>query len=249
MLTASRRDFIESEIRNMGAVKVTELAEHFGVSPSTIRRDLNELSKQGRLQRVRGGGTIEHDPTPFHQVQHSLPESKDRIGKTVASLISDGEVVILDIGTTVARVAQQLRHRRLTVVTASIAVVDVLRDSPETELIVLGGVFRNSYLSLIGGITESSLQQISADVAVLGASGVSSQGHMLDSTGVEVPVKRAIMKASDRNIFALAEDKFPGTGVLQVCDPGSIDTVVTTTKGSAPGLEQLKKHSGEVIFA
>lgn len=249
MLTASRRDFIEDEIRVLGAVKVAELAEHFGVSESTIRRDLNELSRQGRLQRVRGGGTIEHDPTPFHQVQHSLPDSKDRIGKKVAGLIKDGEVVILDIGTTVARVAQQLRHRRLTVVTASLAVVDVLRDSTETELIVLGGVLRHSYLSLIGGITESSLQQIFADVAVLGASGVSNQGHMLDSTGVEVPVKRAIMKSSERNIFALAEDKFPGTGVLRICDASSVDTVVTTRREQAQGLEMLEKNSGEVLFA
>lgn len=249
MLTASRRDSIEVEIRNLGAVKVSELAEHYGVSPSTIRRDLNELSRQGRLQRVRGGGTIEHDPTPFEQVQHSLPASKDRIGHKVAELISDGEVVILDIGTTVASVARQLRHRKLTVVTASLAVVDVLRDSTETELIVLGGVLRHSYLSLIGGITESSLQQIFADVAVLGASGVSNQGHMLDSTGVEVPVKRAIMKSSDRNIFAIAEDKFPGTGVLRVCDPSSIDTVVTTRTKKAPGLDMLKKHSGKVIEA
>lgn len=249
MLTASRRDSIEFEVRNLGSANVSGLAERYGVSASTIRRDLNELSRQGKLQRVRGGGTIMHDPMPFDQVQQSLPDSKERIGRKIGDLISDGEVVILDIGTTVASVAQQLRHRRLTVVTASLAVVDVLRDSNETELIVLGGVLRRSYLSLIGGITESSLQQIFADVAVLGASGVSKQGDMLDSTGVEVPVKRAIMKSADRNIFAIAEDKFPGTGVLRVCEPSSVDTVVTSRTEKAPGLDMLKKLSGKVIQA
>lgn len=249
MLTASRRDFIESQIRNSGAVAVSELAEHFGVSTSTIRRDLNELSRLGRLNRVRGGGTIEKDSTPFEQVQYSLSKSKDLLGVTAANLIKDGEVVILDIGTTVAQVAKQLRHRRLTVVTASLAVVDVLRDSLETELIVLGGVLRNSYLSLVGGITELALQQISADVAVLGASGVSNQGFVLDTTGIEVPIKKAIMAASDRNIFVLAEDKFPGTGVLQICHPGEVDTIVTTRREPSAGLEQLRAHSGKVIIA
>jgi DeoR/GlpR family transcriptional regulator of sugar metabolism len=135
------------------------------------------------------------------------------------------------------------------VVTASLAVVDVLRDSLETELIVLGGVLRNSYLSLVGGITELALQQISADVAVLGASGVSNQGFVLDTTGIEVPIKKAIMAASDRNIFVLAEDKFPGTGVLQICHPGEVDTIVTTRREPSAGLEQLRAHAGKVVIA
>lgn len=247
MLTRSRRTSIEAAVRSSGEVTVQHLAEEFGVSTSTIRRDLNELSRQGRLQRVRGGGSIDPDPAPYHQIEPSHAESKRRIGRAAADLIEEGDVVILDIGTTVAQVAMQLRNRKLTVITASLAVVDVLRDSQETELIVLGGVLRNSYLSLVGALTESALSQISAHVAVLGASGVSETGAVLDSTGIEVPVKRAIMRAADRNVLVLAEDKFPGSGLLAICDASAIDTVVTSRRESAPGLDALHRGAGRVI--
>ncbi|MEJ1088735.1 DeoR/GlpR family DNA-binding transcription regulator [Microbacterium sp. Mu-80] len=247
MLTRSRRASIEAEIKSSGEVTVQKLAEEFGVSASTIRRDLNELSRQGRLQRVRGGGSIDPDPAPYHQIESSHAESKCQIGRATAAMVQDGEVIILDIGTTVAQVAIHLRNRRVTVITASLAVVDALRDSQETELIVLGGVLRSSYLSLVGALTESALSQIAADVAILGASGIADNGNVLDSTGIEVPVKRAIMRAADRNILVLAEDKFPGTGLLAVCGADSIDTVVTSRRDPAPGLDALQRSAGRII--
>ncbi|MEE6282057.1 DeoR/GlpR family DNA-binding transcription regulator [Georgenia sunbinii] len=249
MLTSTRRDSILAELQSAGEVSVARLADRFGVSTSTIRRDLNMLSKQGRLQRVRGGGSIEPDARPFADVAAARGPVRARLGARAAELVEERNVVILDIGTTVAEVARHLRGRRVTVVTASLAVVDVLRDDPVVELVVLGGVLRPSYLSFVGSLPEQALAQITADMCFLGTSGVRDDGSMLDSTSIEVPVKRAILAASERRILVADEDKFPGSGLLAVCGPEMLDVVITTPVADSPGLQALRHHNTEVLTA
>lgn len=249
MLTTTRRDAILAELHDRGEVAVGHLAARFGVSTSTIRRDLNLLSKQGRLQRVRGGGAVEPDARPFEDVAGDRAASRQRIGARAAALVQDDDVVVLDIGTTVAQVARHLRGRRVTVVTASLAVVDELRDDPVVELVVLGGVLRRSYHSLVGSLPEQALGQITADIGFLGTSGVRDDGSVLDSTSIEVPVKRSILTASERRVLVADDDKFPGSGVLAVCGPERITTLVTSPTSSSPGLDALSSSGTEVITA
>lgn len=249
VLTTTRRESILAELQSSGEVSVTLLADRFGVSTSTIRRDLNTLSKQGRLQRVRGGGAIEPDARPFATVASDRASVRAQLGERAAGLVKDRDIVILDIGTTVAQVARYLRGRPVTVVTASLAVVDVLRDDPVVELVMLGGVFRRSYLSFVGSLPEQALAQITADICFLGASGIRDDGSVLDSTSTEVPVKRAILTSSERRVLVVDEDKFPGSGLLTVCGPGQIDAIVTTSTANAAGLDVLIDHDTEVITA
>ena len=248
VLTTTRRDAILAELRDSGEVAVARLAVRFGVSTSTIRRDLNLLSKQGRLQRVRGGGAIEQEESrPFETVAQDRVASRERIGAMAARLVQDHDVIILDIGTTVAQVARHLRGRRITVVTASLAVVDALRDDPVVEVVVLGGVLRRSYLSFVGTLPEQALSQITADIAFLGTSGVREDGSVLDTTSIEVPIKRAILTAAERRVLVADDDKFPGAGLLAVCGPEEINTVVTNPTSSSPGLDVLRAQGTEVI--
>ncbi|MBN9612470.1 MAG: ArsR family transcriptional regulator, partial [Actinobacteria bacterium] len=152
-----------------------------------------------------------------------------------ASLVPDRAVVILDIGTSCAAVARHLRGREVTVVTASLAVVDELRDDRSIELVVLGGLLRPSYLSLVGSITLDVISRLSADISFIGTSGVRADGTVLDSTGTEVPIKHAIMERSERRCLVASADKFPGSGLLPVCEVGDFSDVVTTApRGTAP---------------
>jgi len=247
VLTTTRRDAILAELQDHGEVAVSRLAERFGVSTSTIRRDLNLLSKLGRLQRVRGGGAVEPEVRPFAAVAGERAANRSRIGARAAALVKDHDVVVLDIGTTVAQVARHLRGRRVTVVTASLAVVDELRDDPVVELVLLGGVLRRSYLSFVGSLPEQALGQITADIGFLGTSGVRDDGSVLDSTSIEVPIKHAILDASERRVLVADDDKFPGSGLLAVCGPERIDTLVTSPESSSPGLDVLRSHGTEVI--
>ena len=226
MLVPQRRSAILDLVREQGGATVADLARRLEVSESTIRRDLNHLDRQGRLQRVRGGGAAEADEQPFsHVAVRSAPET-DR---------------------TCAAAARHLRGRKITVVTASLAVVDELREDRAVELIVLGGLLRPSYLSLVGALPLQALAQLSADVAFMGASGLRPDGTVLDSTGTEVPIKHAIREAAERTCLLATTDKFPGSGLLPVCPVTDLQTVVTTAAPATDPLPSLESTDTEVI--
>lgn len=249
MLTSTRHATILRRVKETGGASVQELAEIMDVSPSTIRRDLNMLSAEGLLRRVRGGGSIEPDGIPFQEVAAKSASSKERIAKAAADLVSAGDVVVLDIGTTTALIARALRGRDITVITASIAVLDELRDDNDIELIMLGGVLRRSYHSLVGSLTEDALGQLHATISFLGTSGIQVDGTVMDSTGIEVPIKRAILASSPRTILVADETKFPGTGILSVCQASDITTLVTSAKANPQTLESFNRAGSDVMLA
>lgn len=249
MLAQQRRSAIVDLVHANGGISVADLADRLEVSASTIRRDLTALDREGRLQRVRGGGAPEADDQPFDRVATRSSEEKERVGAMAATLVRDRHVVVLDIGTTCAAVARHLRGRDITVVTASLAVVDVLRDDRSVEVIVLGGLLRPSYLSLVGSLTENALKELSADVGFIGTSGVREDGMVMDSTGTEVPIKHAIRQACDRTCLVATSDKYPGSGLLPVCGLTDFEAVVTTVCPTQTPLDQLVGTSTEVLYA
>lgn len=249
MLTTTRQAHILNSLRTDGQVTVDELANQFGVSASTIRRDLNALSTEGLMRRVRGGGSIEPDHVPFVDVQHQQPEEKTRIAAVAASSVNDGDIVLLDIGTTTALLARALRGRRITVVTSSLAAVDQLRDDDAVELIILGGAVRKNYNSMVGALTEQALAQIRATVCFLGTSGIRADGTIMDTTGMEVPIKRAMIESSQRVVVLADATKLPGVGLLSVCGPDALDAVITDAADDSTPVQTLRDNGVEVIFA
>lgn len=237
-------------LRADGAGGVKVLAAQLGVSEATIRRDLEALHEQGRLTRVYGGAlAVDGGDEPFAEVSAVRADEKNRIARKAAELIEDGESVLLDIGTTAHQLAQQLHGRSLTVVTSNLAVLEELQNDEQIELIVLGGLLRRSYRSLVGYLTEESLRQIHVDTLFLGTSGVRPDGRVMDSTMIEVPVKRAMIQAADRVVLLADASKFPGHGVAKVCDPGELTTVVTEPGADEATRAQLAEAGVQVVLA
>ena len=250
MLTATRQAKILDSLRTDGEVSVELLAGRFGVSASTIRRDLNSLSADGLLRRVRGGGgSVEADRVPFSEIEQVRSREKDAVARRGAELVNDGDVVLVDIGTTTALLARYLRGRPLTVVTSSLAVIDQLRDDDDVELIVLGGAVRKNYHSMVGVLTEQALAQIRASICFLGTSGVRRDGSISDTTGMEVPVKKAMIESSNRTVVLADSSKFPGVGLLSVCGPDQLSTVITNDDADAETLAVLRAAGVEVLTA
>jgi DeoR/GlpR family transcriptional regulator of sugar metabolism len=248
VLSSTRQDAILKRLRSEGEVSVQTLAGELRVSTSTIRRDLDVLSSDGLLRRVRGGGSrVEADAVGFREVSQQASAEKDAIAARAAQLVPDRAVVLIDIGTTTARLAHHLRGRRLTVITSSLAVVDELRDEDSIELIVLGGVLRSNYLSLVGMLTEQALGQLRANLCFLSGSGVRPGGEVMDTTGIEVPVKRAMLAAAERTVLLADRTKFPGTGLLPVCGPDRIAVLVTNQGADAATLDMFHAAGTEVI--
>ena len=118
---------------------------------------------------------------------------------------------------------------------------------PDIELILLGGVVRRNYKSLVGFLTEDCVRQVRAGRLFMGTSGVRSDGTVVDTTAVEVPGRRAMIAASDQVVLVADESKFPGSGYATVCAPDAIDVVVTTEQADPGTLGALRESGVEVI--
>jgi DeoR/GlpR family transcriptional regulator of sugar metabolism len=189
-----------------------------------------------------------HDD-PFVEVASVRVAQKDAIAMRAAELVEDGQTVLLDIGTTTHRLARQLRGRSLTVITSSMAVFDELADDAGIQLLLLGGMLRREYRSLVGFLTEDNLRQVHADRLFLGTSGVRPDGRVMDTTVIEVPVKRAMIAASDQVILLADSAKFPGSGMASVCGPEDLDTVVTDAPADTRTAARLREAGVTVIEA
>ncbi|MEO7587213.1 MAG: DeoR/GlpR family DNA-binding transcription regulator [Arachnia sp.] len=234
MLTEIRQQHALELVRAKGSVSVPVLADSLDVSEATVRRDLDVLAGQGLVDRIRGGACTpraqirpEADAHSFRVVAAQSSEEKRRIARVAASLVSDGDVVALDIGTTVFAMCEHLRHLNITVVTASLAVVRALSDAPTIDLVVMGGMLRSNYESMVGVLTESCLRQVRADIAFLGAAGVRADCSVLDSTPSEVPIKRAMLDISTRSWLLADHEKFPGSGFLEIAPLTDFTGLVT----------------------
>lgn len=255
MLVEERHAGIVAAVRRRGTVSVGELSGMLEVSEATVRRDLEQLAADGLLRRVRGGACAlrssvrpEPDARPFEHVAASAPEPKRMIAERAAGLIEDGEVIALDSGTTVAAMCPLLLDRSLTVVTASLAVVSQLAEAPDIDILVLGGLLRPNYRSLVGTLTESCLRQVRVDVAFLGTSGVRADGTVLDSTPSEVPVKRGLLEVSARAYLLADHEKLPGSGFLEVAPLSRFTGLVTDRPPSSDQLHLPDDEDLEVLL-
>jgi DeoR/GlpR family transcriptional regulator of sugar metabolism len=247
-IPAQRRSEILRAVRT-GAMHVSDLAESLGVSEMTVRRDLRALARAGKLERVRGGAVEAGAEPPFEQTAVERFEAKDRIGAAAAALAQDGEVVMIDIGTTTLQAARHLHGRSLTVVTSSLAVYEELVGDAAIELLLPGGVVRRNYRSLVGVLAEDSLRQLKADVLFLGTSAVDGELGVWDSTMVEVPIKRAMISAAERVVLLADREKFSRAGLVRVCDAERLDHIVTDAPLPAAGARLARHRAIEVTVA
>ncbi|HVV19233.1 MAG TPA: DeoR/GlpR family DNA-binding transcription regulator, partial [Pseudonocardiaceae bacterium] len=144
-------------------------------------------------------------------------------------------------------IARHLRGRPVTVITSNVAVLDELRDDDTVRLVLLGGVLRRNYRSLVGSLTATALRQVSADLLFLSCTGVRPNGHVVDDMAVEAPLKQAMVEAADKVVLVASDAKFPGTGSLRLCTLSDVDILVTTA-GADPATVDLCRQAGGKVM-
>jgi DeoR/GlpR family transcriptional regulator of sugar metabolism len=248
LLPAQRRQEILRAVRG-GQAHVSDLAESFGVSEMTVRRDLRLLAGDGKLERVRGGAVDSGMEEPFAQIEVERFDVKDRIGAAAAAMVEDGQTVMIDIGTSTLQMARHLHGRRVTVVTTNLAVLEELLPDPEIELVLPGGIVRRNYRSLVGVVAEDSLRQLKADITFLGTSAVDVELGVWDTTMVEVPIKRLMIAAAECVVLLADAAKFSMAGVVRVCGAESLDRIVTDAPVPSASRATLGTAGIEVTIA
>ncbi|MEU2748410.1 DeoR/GlpR family DNA-binding transcription regulator [Streptomyces collinus] len=247
MLAERRHKLILQALRSGGTASVTDLAEQLDASAATIRRDLLKLEADGLLTRVHGGAVIEEDQPSFDEAAAAQVSEKDAIAAQAATMIEDGQAVILDSGTTVHRLALQLRGRRLTVITNNLAVYDELHGDENIDLMLLGGMVIRESRMVDGFMAEDNLRQVHADWLFMGACGLRAGGQVMDTTVAEVPARRAMIAASDKVVLLADQSKFPGTGMVKICGPEDLDALITNASEDDATCTALREAGVTVI--
>ncbi|MEW8977978.1 MAG: DeoR/GlpR family DNA-binding transcription regulator [Symbiobacterium sp.] len=239
MFPEERKRRILERVRSGGSVTVQDLSQAFGVSESTIRRDLRELEQEGLLERTHGGA-VAADPT---RAEPSYAEKSDQnraekmaIARVAAGMVHDGASIILDAGTTTLEVARLLKDRRdLTVVTNSYPIAAELAEAPGVEVIVTGGSVRGTTLALVGPLAERALEQVNVDITFLGTNGIDLERGLTTPTPAEASVKRRMIAAA-RKVVVVADSTKAGRVAFATVAPVSKMDMLITDRGMDPRL-------------
>jgi DeoR/GlpR family transcriptional regulator of sugar metabolism len=243
-----RQSEILLHIKEKGAATIGEIAGRFAVSEMTVRRVLYKLADAGLVIRTPGGAMVAPSGSmerTFVERSEKMATAKDALGRVAASLVREGETVLLDSGTTTRYIARHLGGRRnLVVVTASLAVLEELAGSPGIQVRLTGGVYRRGSHDLCGGAVEASMESIFADRVFFGAAALSfHKGAM--NFDQEMP--RALLDAGKQKILVLDSSKIGIEAVYRLCPIKDCDLVVTD-KGVKPAdLKRLRKLTNVLI--
>jgi DeoR family glycerol-3-phosphate regulon repressor len=226
------------EVRARGSVSVEALAERFGVTLQTVRRDVKLLSDEGLLARFHGGVRVPASTTEniaYRQRQMLNEQAKQQIARAVAKAVPDNCSLILNIGTTTEAIARELLHHKgLRVITNNLNVAAILSDNPDCEVIVAGGVVRPRDRGIVGEATVDFLAQFKVDIALIGISAIEADGTLRDFDYREVKVARAIIAQSREVWLAADHSKFNRPAMVELARLDQIDALYTDAEPPPP---------------
>ncbi|MEO6910456.1 MAG: transcriptional repressor AgaR [Edaphobacter sp.] len=253
MLIEERRQHILSLIEQHGRVLVDELSTDLSLSKITIRKDLDYLRDKDLLVRTHGGalpvqtGSMS-DPT-LQEKQELYREEKEKIARAAAAMVSEGQCIILDSGTTTTEIARAISSfRHLTVVTNALNIAANLARS-DFEIILIGGALRRNSLSVVGPLAEDVLKEIHADIVFLGVDGFDTKIGLTTPNVLEARVNRAMVKASGKVVAVCDSSKFNRTSLSLIVGTDAIDCVITDDKLPPEEVKAIRDAGIEVIIA
>ncbi len=228
---ASRRQQeIAALVRETGRVAVEDLVARFGVTPQTIRRDLNDLSEARLITRTHGGAVVASGVENLAYEARKLvaQSNKRRIGAAAAQLIPDHSSLFINLGTTTEEVAQAIAGRTgLLVITNNINVANVLYRNSAINLIIAGGTIRASDGGVVGRMAAAVIRQFKVDLAIIGTSAIDEDGTLLDYDVREVQVSRAIIENARRIVLVTDQTKFSRRAPVRIARLDEIHVLVT----------------------
>jgi len=238
----ARYERIIAELRASPTVRISELAQAFGVSAETVRRDIDELSRRGLVDRTYGGATVHalvHEPA-INERYRLFVEERGRIGKRAAQLVEPGDVLMIDSGSTTTHFAQRLAAtaQDLTVLTNCLGVALALGQIPSIRVMLCPGDYNVQEGGSFGPETCAFLHRYNATKAFIGASGLTAEGPG-EANSAATWVKRSMIGRSDRSLLLTDRTKFGARSLEIVCPLDDLDDVVADAAPSGDLKEAL----------
>jgi DeoR family glycerol-3-phosphate regulon repressor len=252
MLSDVRHTKIIELLNLHGSVKVSELSKELQVTEKTIRDDLEKLEGQGLLRRVHGGAILLEGAdamlpiAPRRGRQHT---EKERIAAEAAKLVQDGQIVLLDAGSTTLELARLLAPRQLTVITNDTKIAGELAESGSIELCVLGGYRRKGTYTIIGPSALEMMKGMNVDIAFLGCTGVDLQRGVSIFHQEEAELKKHIIRCAKTVVLLADHTKFDRAALIRYADIAELDAVITDEQTGEASIAGLTAAGVRVVVA
>lgn len=241
MLPLERRRRIIEEILAYKSVKVIDLSKEFGVTEETIRRDLEKLEQEGILMRTYGGAVLvkkTNEELPLSIRLRENIEGKKVMGEIISSLIEEGDVVMVGSGTTPLEFTRRLSLlNKITIITNSLGVISETVQNDDIGVLCVGGTLVRRIVAFVGPTAIQAINNHYVDKVILSCKAIDMEKGIMESSELEVDVKRAMVKAGKIIILAVDHTKFNHASMVKLFDFTAIDIVVTDLK---PSKEWLK---------
>ena len=257
LTAAERRSQIALMVREQGKVFVSDLVEKYGLTETSIRRDLTLLEKERRLERVHGGavslpGNFRTDT--FAAKEKLQIKAKDGIGKVAAKMINRGDVILLASGTTTLQVIRhvppELRMNNLiTLVTTSLPIAHEILTWPSPNLTILGGLYLPDYQATVGPQTINLLKDITADIAFLGADGLTLEGGATTANILMAEADRMIVERARKTVLVVDSSKIGQAGFVPIRPISSFNVLITDSNAPPNFIDSVRQMGVEVIVA
>ncbi len=233
MYAEERHQAIAELVASRGRMAVTELASHFDVTTETVRRDLSQLEKLKLLRRVHGGAVSTQSVTMLEARLDDRDQAnaaeKERIAQAAVSLLPDGGcTLLLDAGSTTARLAAQLPpSEQWVVITHAVPIAALLAPLPHIELYLLPGRVRAATQAAVGHTTVQAIGQLRADLAFIGTNGISVRHGLSTPDPEEAATKRALVAGAERVVVLTDSTKVGQERTVRFADLEDVDVLVT----------------------
>lgn len=248
-----RRRQIWSMLQARERCSVAELAEHFQTSVVTIRGDLAALEAAGAIMRTHGGALLvrDSDDVPLAKKQTLHLAEKMRIARAAAAMIRDGEIVILDSGTTTAEIAKCLRTMRfdsLTVITNALNVAVILANVPRLRLILPGGVLRANSGSMSGPQAEAALDTLQADRLFLGVDSLDPEVGLMTPDVHEAQLNAKMIRISRQVVAVTDSSKLLRRNLSVIAPITDVGLLITDTDADPACVAAIRERGVEVLL-
>jgi len=252
MYLTRRQSEILRAVELRGSTAIAKLARDLGVSDETIRRNVKPLVAQGLVRRVHGGITA-LDPgheAPFQNRMTENADAKRAIAEAVVGLISNGDTLILDGGSTTAFVARSLRRRSgLVAVTNSAEIARTLATKTKNRVFMAGGELRADDAASLGATAISYVRQFRVRHAILSLAAIGNDGSLMVSEPAEAEYSRTVIDRAENVIVAVDHTKFARQGMARICGLDPIDVLVTDAKPPDEIGQHLADANVQVVVA
>ena len=226
-----------------GSVSVSDLSERLSVSEVTIRKDLSTLEKQNKLYRTHGRAI----PISPYIGDRQMVREKRAIGKMAAKLVNEHDSILVASGTTILYTAKELVEKKnITVISASVSASSMLSQNKQIDVVQLGGMVRESSVSVVGSFAEDMLKYFNCSLLFMGADGVDLEFGVTTTNMMEANLNRMMMNTSQQTVLLVDSTKFGKKGFSKICDIGDIDRIITDDGIPQMYLESLQDRGIEV---